>query len=75
MRGLQNDIHIKSKKKEARIGVIFSDFTDRIVLDSTFETSLTAENLLNGQNQLEIHKIYGASGVKEGCISRKLSIE
>ncbi|HLK28201.1 MAG TPA: ATP-binding protein [Puia sp.] len=61
----KNDIYIKAKKKEARIGVIFKEFNDKIVLDTTFETSLTAENLLNSNNQLEIHKIYGASGLKK----------
>lgn len=61
----KNDIYIKAKKKEARIGVVFTDFNDKIVLDSTFETSLASENLLNTNNQLEIHKVYGASGLKK----------
>jgi putative ATP-dependent endonuclease of OLD family len=61
----KNDIYIKAKKKEARIGVVFTEFNDKIILDTTFETSLSAENLLNAQNQLEIHKIYGASGLKK----------
>jgi len=60
-----NDINVKSKKKEARIGIVFSDFEDKIVLDSTFETSLSEENLLNKDNLLEIHKIYGTTGVKK----------
>ncbi len=61
----ENDIHVKAKKKEAKIGIVFSDFKDEIVLDSTFETSLTAENLLNENGLLEIHKIYGATGLKK----------
>lgn len=61
----KNDIYIKSKKKEARIGVVFTEFNDKIILDSTFETSLSAENLLNAKNQLEIHKFYGTSGLKK----------
>lgn len=61
----KNDIYIKAKKKEARIGVIFTEFNDKIVLDTTYETSLSAENLLNAENQLEIHKIYGVSGLKK----------
>ena len=61
----KNDINIKAKKKEARIGVVFSEFNDKIVLDSTFETSLSSENLLNIDNELEIHKIYGATGLRK----------
>jgi len=61
----ENDINVKAKKKEARIGIVFSDFPDKIILDSTYETSLTAENLLNKDGLLEIHKICGATGVKK----------
>jgi len=61
----ENDINVRAKKKEAKIGIVFSDFNDRIVLDSTFETSLSAENLLNKDGLLEIHKIYGTTGLKK----------
>lgn len=61
----KNDINIRSSKKEARIGLVFKDFNDSIILDSTFTTSLSSENLLNAENELEIHKIFGASGLKK----------
>ncbi len=61
----ENDINVRAKKKEAKIGIVFSDFNDKIILDSTFETSLTAENLLNKEGLLEIHKIYGTTGLKK----------
>lgn len=61
----EDDINVKAKKKESKIGIVFSDFQDGIVLDSTFETSLSAENLLNESGLLEIHKIYGATGLKK----------
>lgn len=61
----KNDICLGSKKKEARIGVVFKEFNDKIILDSTYETSLSKENLLNKDGELEIHKFYGLTGLKK----------
>lgn len=47
------------------ISVCFEDLPNNIVIDSTNETTLQAEYLLNARNQLEIIKIYpNASGPK-----------
>jgi len=40
------------------IGVVFSDFPEKIVVDSSIETTLEQEYLLNGDGLLEIHKAY-----------------
>ncbi|NKI22886.1 ATP-binding protein [Paenibacillus dendritiformis] len=44
-----------------RIGCVFSNVPDRIVIDATRETNLEKEMLLNSDGHLEIHKIYDAS--------------
>lgn len=44
------------------ISVVFSDLPDRIIVDATFETTLSDEYLLNCENKLEIVKRYPNGG-------------
>lgn len=47
---------------ELRIGCVFTDFPDSITIDAKAETTLAGEYLLNGNGDLEIHKIFDFSG-------------
>lgn len=49
---------------EVRIGCVFSDLPDKLVVDSAAETTLADEHLLNADGLLEIHKIYDCSSTK-----------
>lgn len=51
-------------EKEAIITVTFSDLPESIVIDSTNQTNLEDEYLLNSQKELEIIKKYSVSTVK-----------
>ena len=59
------DVPTSSKKKDIVIGAIFSDFPDKIIIDSDTPTSVADEYLLNTNNLLEIHKKYSAGKLKE----------
>ncbi len=50
--------------KNVRIGCIFDDISEPIVLDSDCETTLEAEELLNADGLLEIHKVYDCTASK-----------
>lgn len=52
---------IEIGEKEAIISVIFSDLPEKIVIDSTNQTNLKDEYLLNAQNELEIIKKYSTA--------------
>ncbi len=41
-----------------RIGCVFSDYPDSITIDASSVTTLAGEYLLNGDDALEIHKVY-----------------
>lgn len=43
---------------ELRIGCVFDNFPEQIVIDSTTTTTLKNEYLLNCNGELEIHKVY-----------------
>ena len=43
---------------ELRIGCVFSDFPESITIDASSVTTLAGEYLLNGDDMLEIHKVY-----------------
>jgi len=61
----QNDLNIKAQKEgesEFRIGVVFDDYPEKLVIDSTNETSLKDEYLLNEKGYLEIWKRF--KGIK-----------
>lgn len=44
--------------QNVRIGVVFDDLPDQLTLDSNLLTTLQAEHLLNGDGDLEVHKLF-----------------
>ncbi len=50
---------------ESKIGLVFSEFPPELIVDTAAETSLNNEMLLNNDGLLEIHKTFGATGVKK----------
>jgi len=53
------DLNIKAQnegKNELKIGVVFEQYPDKLVIDATNKTTLKEEYLLNNDNQLEIWK-------------------
>ncbi len=56
-----SDACVFNESKEVRIGCIFTDFEDKIIIDSTTATSLKKEFLLNEDGDLEIYKIFDCS--------------
>ena len=52
---------------EVRVGCVFKDFPEKITIDTTSETTLTDEFLLNAKGDLEIHKVYEFS---DGSLKR-----
>jgi len=61
----KNDLNIENESNEIIIGVVLSEFPEKIIVDSSVETSLAEEFLLNSDNLLEIHKIYSAGKLKQ----------
>jgi len=51
---------------EVRIGVVFSDLPDKIVLDAAVETTLAGEYLLDADGKLEIHRVWTVKDGKLG---------
>jgi putative ATP-dependent endonuclease of OLD family len=49
--------------KNVRIGVIFAELPNQLVLDSNAPTTLKAEYLLNTDGDLEIHKVFNCGNV------------
>lgn len=47
--------------KQVRIGCVFDELPPTLVLDSSSETTLAQEELLNANGELEIHKVYNCS--------------
>jgi predicted ATP-dependent endonuclease of OLD family len=47
--------------KKVRIGCVFDDLPSELVLDSSCETTLAQEELLNTDGHLEIHKVFDCS--------------
>lgn len=58
------DVCVYGGVKEVRIGCVFSDFPEPLVLDVKAPTSLKGEYLLNREGYLEIHKCFDCSGQK-----------
>lgn len=63
----QGDGCINGDVTKVRIGCVFTNYPDSIVIDSTNPTSLASEYLLNSENQLEIHKLFNCSLSKPKC--------
>ncbi|MBM7572938.1 ATP-binding protein [Aquibacillus albus] len=57
----QADLCVHSDSPLVRIGCVFTDLPNEIVIDSTAKTTLQEEFLLNKDDQLEIHKVYDCS--------------
>lgn len=57
-------VFLPEGQRIARIGCVFTDFNDEIVIDSSARTTLAAEHLLNTEGDLEIHKVFDCSGAK-----------
>ncbi|WP_165763836.1 ATP-binding protein [Halalkalibacter urbisdiaboli] len=57
----QADACVFSGQSLVKITCIFTDLPDRIVLDTSSETSLQDEFLLNSEEQLEISKVFDCS--------------
>ncbi|HET7321043.1 MAG TPA: ATP-binding protein, partial [Longimicrobiaceae bacterium] len=55
------DACVHTEELKVRIGCTFSELPDTLVLDTTAETSLDCEMLLNAEELLEIHKIFDCS--------------
>lgn len=67
-----NDANIESADKKVTIGCVFENYPDNIVLDSTAQTSLATEYLLNRSMQLEIHKVYNCA--TKACSSKVFTL-
>lgn len=59
-----DDACVFGDKKNVRIGCVFDQFPEEIVIDATNKTSLGKEFLLNANGLLEIHKVFDCSGAK-----------
>ena len=53
-----NDRSVRSDSTAVRIGCVFDDVPEKLVLDETAETTLQSEFLLNSDGCLEVHKLY-----------------
>lgn len=62
-----NDLCVHSSSQQIRIGCIFSDLPEKLVIDSLAETTLQEELILNEEGHLEIHKVFdcGLKTLKE----------
>ncbi len=60
----KNDACIDSKEKIVKIGCIFSDFPEQIILDSTAITNFKQEYLLNEAGNLELWQHFDCEKVK-----------
>ncbi len=62
-----NDSCVHTESNEIRIGCIFSDLPENIVIDSLAQTTLQDELILNRDGDLEIHKVFdcGLKTLKE----------
>jgi ABC-type cobalamin/Fe3+-siderophores transport system ATPase subunit len=56
-----NDASKSGDAKNVRIGVVFSDLPEELILDSNAMTTLANEYLLNEEGHLEIHKVFNCS--------------
>ena len=67
----KSDINIVSLQEnvlETRITVIFDDLPEHVVIDATYETSLSDEYLLNSDGMLEVVKKYNNAGAAKTYI-------
>ncbi|MCG1457747.1 AAA family ATPase [Staphylococcus epidermidis] len=57
----KNDLNIHAESENIEISCTFTDLPNNITLDTSSETSLKDEYLLNLQNELEIKKVFKAT--------------
>ncbi len=60
----REDLNINADNNQMEITCIFSDYPNKIVIDTAAPTSLANEYLLNENNQLEIKKVFSATAAK-----------
>lgn len=61
----KTDININSANDEVIISVCFKDIPENIIVDTSVETSLRDEFLLNSENELEVEKLYINGALKQ----------
>ncbi len=64
----KDDLTKGADSSDILIGVVFEDLPKELIIDATVETNLKEEYLLNKDGNLEIHKIYSNSKLKETSI-------
>lgn len=70
----KTDVNVRGKKEEdldIEISVCFSELPEKIIIDSTVETSLQDEFMLNADGQLEVIKRYKNGGAAKVFIKAK----
>lgn len=60
----KEDLSVDSDNNDISISCIFSDLPDQIVVDESNPTTLKGEFLLNGNDELEIRKVFSATTSK-----------
>ena len=53
-----SDLCVRAEDGEVRIGCVFTELPESLVLDANAETSLSDEHLLNEDGDLEIHRVW-----------------
>ncbi len=61
----KEDMSKGSSNNDIVIGIVFENYPQEIVIDTTVHTNLRKEYLLNSDNLLEIHKIFPNGDVKK----------
>ncbi len=64
----KDDLTKGADSSDILIGVVFEDLPKELIIDATVKTNLKEEYLLNKDGNLEIHKIYSNSKLKETSI-------
>ena len=54
----KQDLNVKSDDEDVLIGVSFKNFPDKLTIDADVDTTLEKEFLLNGDKEIEIHKVF-----------------
>ena len=57
----KSDINISSATNQYEITVVFSELPDKVIVDSSYQTTLREEYLLNSDNELEVIKRFNGS--------------
>lgn len=60
----QGDVSVFASSKQVSISCVFGDLPNTVIIDSTRETTLVDEYLLNEENLLEIKKVFDCSPAK-----------